>query len=235
MGIRWTTTITASLLAVPVLLTVAIADPATVETTPEPEAMPVDLTGVWNLDEFASDDLQEDLEMLMKHLRLQRDQARRGTSGGQSTKGGHGGRNNLGTMDNQHQSGHGNSMGNPADQSHGDHDGDPGEGARQLINSLDQLLITVYGADVEIMDGTDQTRIWTPGGGPVSREGPGGTVIDQAWWDDDVLVLATSGGQVGFTRRLQLTGGGRTLVAEIVVTVPGTAQRIEARMVYTGY
>jgi len=236
MGIRWTTTITVSLLAVPVLLAVAIADPATVETAPEPEAMPVDLTGVWNLDEFASDDLQEDLEMLMKHLRLQRDQASRGETGAPGHKGGGGGgRNNLGAMDNRHQTGHGGSMGNPTSQAHGGRDGDPGEAPRELINALDQLLITVNGADVEIMDGTDQTRIWSPGGGLVSREGPGGDVVDQAWWEDDVLVLVTTGGQLGVTRRLHLEDGGRTLVAEFTVTVPGVTQRIEARMVYTGY
>ena len=240
MRTRWTRTITASLLALPVLLTVATANPATLDTTPTPEVMPVDLTGVWNLDEYASDDFQAELELLMKHLRLQQDQANRGGSGGPSSKqgtgsgGGHG-QGNLGTMDNRHQSGHGSSMGNPADNPHGGHGGDSGEAPRDLINSLDQLLITINGADVEIMDGTDQTRIWTPGAGPVSREGPGGSVMDQAWWEDDVLVLATTGGQLSVTRRLHLEGGGRTLVAEFTVTVPGTSQRIEARMVYAGY
>ena len=244
MRIRWTRTITASLLALPVLLTVATANPGTHDTAPGPEAMPVDLTGVWNLDEYASVDFQAELELLMKHLRLQRDQANRGDSGGPSSKhgtGGGGGHGNLGTMDNRHQSGHGSSMGNPGDNAHGGHgghggqDGDPGEAPRDLINALDQLLITINGADVEIMDGTDQTRIWTPGAGPVSREGQGGSVMDQAWWEDDVLVLATTGGQLGVTRRLHLAGGGRTLVAEFTVTVPGTSQSLEARMVYAGY
>lgn len=235
-----TTVIRSSVLALPVLLTVAIADPVTLEATPESAAMPVDLTGVWNLDEYASDDLQAELETLMKHLRLQQDRASRGNQGGQRGKGGGGGGgrsgyDNLGTMDNSHQSGHGSSMGNPSDRERGGHGGDSGATPRELINALDQLLITVNGADVEIMDGTDQTRIWTPGAGQVSREGPGGSLIDQAWWDGDVLVLATNGGQLGVTRRLHLADGGRALVAEITVTIPGSTQRIEARMVYTGY
>jgi len=85
------------------------------------------------------------------------------------------------------------------------------------------------------MDGSDWTIIWTPGGKPVQRQGPGGLVVEQSWWEKDVLVLSTNGDRLVITRRLHLEDEGDTLVADVTVKLSGSSQRIDARLVYSGY
>jgi hypothetical protein len=202
------------LLNLGLLLTVLVGPaPAAGDSDP---AMPVDLTGVWNLDAMASDDLAARLEPLAALL-AERAQA-------QQPKQGFGDEAGLNT-------------GNRARPRPGGGKGpapDPNL-TRDIVQSLEQLLITVDGADVEIMDGSDRSRVWTPGGRPVQRPGPGGQVLEQAWWDGDELVLSTTGGPLIITRRLHREDDGKTLVVDVDVKVSRSAEHAEARLVYHGY
>lgn len=193
--------------------------------------MPVDLTGVWNLDENASDDLQAQMDQLMDEIREQMAQKRGSRGGGRG--GGMGGRG--GGM-----GGSGGGMGGPG----GGRGGPPSEeagaeapgrtGTRDLATAMRQLLITVNGDQIEIMDGTDQTRVWTPDGQPVVAEGRGGGPTEVASWDGETLVLKTKGGRMDVERRLHLAAGGKQLVADVTITVPQFDKTVQGRLVYAG-
>ena len=85
------------------------------------------------------------------------------------------------------------------------------------------------------MDGTDQTRIWTPGGERVVRDGPRGEqVSERAWWDGETLVLETVGSRMTMTRRLSRSDDGKQLVSDVTVELQGQDKAIEATLVYNG-
>ncbi len=206
--------------------TVAAAAENTLDTTSD--AMPVNLTGVWNLDEHASDDLAGQLEAWRKQMT-----ARRG--GGRGTGGEHGGGRGGGGGRGSGMGGHGGMGGQKGESPSGDHEQDDGGHSRDLAQAMEQLLITVDGAVVEIMDGTDRTHRWAPGAGAVKRDGPEGEMVEKAWWDETVLVLSTNGGHMSVTRRLHLEDEGGILVADVSVTTSESSEGIDARLVYSGY
>jgi hypothetical protein len=219
-----------------VLTGLAGAETTTAETVAI--EMPVDLTGVWNLDENASVDLQAQMDQLMVEIREQMAQKR--GSGGGGRGGGMGGRGGGMGGRGGGMGGSGGGMGGPG----GGRGGPPSEeagaeapgrtGTRDLATAMRQLLITVNGDQIEIMDGTDQTRVWTPDGQPVVAEGRGGGPTEVASWDGETLVLKTKGGRMDVERRLHLAAGGKQLVADVTITVPQFDKTVQGRLVYAG-
>jgi hypothetical protein len=200
----------------PILLLAAIVVAAEDDAAPTAPLMPVDLTGVWNLDAMASDDLAEVLQPLAAALEERAEQSRPAQ--------GYGDEEGMTPANRPPRRGSG-AGGEAADPAI----------AREVARAMDQLLIIVNGADLEIMDGSDRTRVWTPGGRPVQRPGFGGQVLEQAWWDGDELVLSTTGGPVIVTRRLHLEDDGSTLVVDLSAQLSRSVERAQARLVYTGY
>jgi hypothetical protein len=191
------------------------------------------LSGVWSLDRNRSDDLVETLESYLARSAPAggRDQGRGGSGGGMGggMGGGRGGRGGMGG-----------SMNDPSDVgSHpgreGRQAGDPEAGPQAMAAAFDQVLISRDGEAIEIMDGSDRTVRWIPDGRTSTRETRRGAVVEQAWWDGGVLVLATRGGPVDITRRLRPGDDGRSLEVDVVFGRAGTSDTARAHLVYTGY
>jgi len=219
---------TGLMIAMTLLACSALAE--TVELTAEQD-MPVDLSGVWNLDYQSGEEFAEKMDAVMEEVRQQMSQRGGGGQGGRGGGGkggrgmGHGGGGGV----------YGDEVG-PSGGQHPQNDrGMTEEGGRDLEQALSQLLIIVYEGQIEIMDGSDVTIIWKPDGKPMVQEAPHGNIARTAHWDKEVLVLETRGGRMNTTRRLHLSEQGKRLDVEVAVEIPATRQSVRATLTYHGY
>jgi len=209
--------------------------------TPPPEATP-DLTGVWILDTKASDDLKAFAKALGSLLPAGGQRGTGGPGGGMGGPGGGmggpppgGGKGGSGAgMDGRMPA---DEMGSGAE---GPHEttrggqgsaGGPGAG---LARAAQQLLISVDGDALEIVDATDRSMIWVPDGVVHAQAGPGGRELScRAEWQNGVLILEQLGGPLTSSRRLQLSDDGQRLVVELSV-LGADGEPVTAHLEYAG-
>jgi len=202
----------------------------------EPASSPAslaDLAGIWNLDRQASDDLLAELQPLLETLREAPGAAARGGHGDPADRLGSAGDGGPGPVNRRGLPMPERRDGAAAGAAAADRDLLARDGARDLALAVSQLLITIDGANLEIMDGTDRTQVWTPGGEPRVEPHPaGGIVRERAWWDGDTLVLESAGGPLQVTRRLRRSPDDHQLIVDVAVSAPGIVGQVRATLVY---
>lgn len=181
----------------------------------DPTTWPADVTGVWNLDSDASDDIAAALAALRDRNPGGRPEGGRG--GGRGMGGGRpgGGRGRPG----------GDALegaprrGNPPD-------------TRDLARRLSQMLISHLDGGIEEVDGADRTVVWIPDGKPRTVAGQGGEVVLTARWEGATLCLERVEGERSVTRRVSRLDE-VTLSVEVSVRAPAGGV-VRGRLVYRG-
>jgi hypothetical protein len=114
-----------------------------------------------------------------------------------------------------------------------------GEGARGgpgagIAKGALQLLISVDGEAIEIVDAAERTETWVPDGEARAPEGPGGRrATHRAVWQEGVLVLEQLGGPLTLTRRLRLSDDGQRLLVDLSVS-EAEGKSVTAHLEYVG-
>jgi hypothetical protein len=205
---------------------------------PEAVATPPDLTGVWNLDAKASDDLKAFAKQVGSLLPAGGRPG--GPGGGMGSPGGGmggpgggmggpGGARGGGMPADELGSDAENQGGPPPRGGQGS--GGPGAG---LARAAQQLLISADGEAIEIVDGAERSETWVPDGASHTQKGPGDQALSRrAAWQDGVLALEQLGGPLSVTRRLRLDDGGRRLLVELSV-LDADGKPVTAHLVYEG-
>ncbi len=232
--------------AMPALAAVVSASPVgAVSETPAPALEGVgqapDLTGVWNLDAKASDDLKAFAKRVGS---LMPGGGRPGGMGGPGGgmggpgggmggpgggMGGPGGARGGGMPADELGSGAENQGGQAPREGQGS--GGPGAG---LARAAQQLLISGDGETIEIVDGAERSETWVPDGASHTQKGPGDqTLSRRAAWQGGVLVLEQFGGPLSVTRRLRLDDAGKRLLVDLSV-LDADGKPVTAHLVYAG-
>jgi hypothetical protein len=232
------------------------AVPAVAAAAPTP-----DLSGVWNLDAGASDDLKAFAKKLGSLQPAGGERGMGGPGGGMGGPGGGmggpgggmggpgggmggpgGGMSGPGGGRGRPGGGAGGRM--PADElGSGAEDsrdappadrgpgGGPGSG---LAKAAQQLLISADGDALEIVDGAERSETWVPDGEVHAQAGPGGRESTRrAAWRDGALVLEQFGGPLSLSRRLQLSADGRRLLVDLTA-VAADGKPVTAHLEYVG-
>jgi len=187
---------------------------------------PADLSGVWNLDAGQSDDLAAELKSMHEKT-----QASRGARGGGRGGMGGGRRGGMGGRGGGMGAGSGGGRGAGKQPSEGS-----GQNARMpegnLSRVLSQLLISTFDGNIEIVDGAETTRLWTPDGKNYRTRTPRGESTTRAWWEGDTLVLESIDPMRTATQRLRRTGDKQLQVIHSLSFESGAT--IKGTLVYQG-
>jgi hypothetical protein len=224
--------------------------PAVAAAAPTP-----DLSGVWNLDPGASDDLKAFAKKLGPLLPAGGERGMGGPGGGGGGPGGGMGEGPGGGMGGPGggMGGPGGGMGRPGGRAGGRMPADElGSGAEDsqepapagrgpaggpgsgLARAAQQLLISVDGEAIEILDGAERSETWVPDGEVHAQAGPGGRESSRrAAWRDGALVLEQLGGPLSMSRRLQLSADGRRLLVDLTA-VAADGKPVTAHLEYAG-
>ena len=198
------------------LLTVLAAGGALAADAPATKDEP-DLSGVWLLDESASDDIEAELQKLMAEGRSHRGAGERGGKGG--------GRSGMDGM-----RGGGERGGNGGSASASG--GDPAS-QRRLGEGFSMLLITHQDDSFEVVDATDRVWITSIDGKPTVQQNEYGTATGVVSWDDRTLVENWDiDERLDLTRRYTLAPEGNGLVVEITIESSRVDTNATARLVY---
>lgn len=207
------------------------------DTASAPAIVP-SLTGSWVLNQEASDD-----PLAILQAAAGAGGERPGGKGGRGAPGGRGGPGGMGGGP----GGMGSSGGGPGRGESPDADGgwgrrggmpsagtaDAGFGLR-LKQEVARLEIFQQGAELNITDGLDNSRLIVIGGPEATIWTERGEVKARARWEKGQLVeeWLPSGPGAGRTRRYALTGDGRRLVVQEQRTMPGQDRALTIELVY---
>ena len=210
-------------------------DPATgkpAKDTSGADAWPFDPSGVWTLDESRSDNLTALQDMLRTNRRVSRE-GRDGGRGMGSARGGGGG-GGIGDRASMGRGMGGRPGGRSAPSDGGPENRQTDTSPRDLHKAYSLLLIARLNDGIEIIDGAEQTRLWTPDGQPRTRQtARDDTTILRAWWEGSILCLEQMNNRRTVTQRLQITNDDKTLTVILEVAVLGD-DTVSGTLVYRG-
>lgn len=209
--------ITGPILILALILLAAPSQAQDTDAAADASPWPVDLSGVWNLDEKNSDDLAAQIEAMREKSMA----SRGGRGGGMGGRGG-----GMG--------GRGGGMGGMGGRGGGGSEGgEPGQApGADLAQAMQQLLISRFEDSMEIVDGVETARLWTPDGKTYRTRTLRGEATTRAWWDEGELVLESKGARHTVTQRLRLVGD-KTLEVQHTMEM-GRAGTVKATLVYQG-
>jgi len=194
--------------------------PAAADTAAAPAPVHPDLSGVWILDEKASDD-----PAAVMRRNWERTGGQRGGMGGPGGMQGRGG-------------GMGGRQGGMQDDPEGGGRGGPGGGPgqdrdRTMQRRIARLEIFSDGPEFDVTDGLDITRVLHTDGRTETVWTERGEQQATAAWQDGVLEVRWQGrGGPGRTTRFSLEGDGKQLVVLEQVQMPGSDEEVTLRLVY---